>query len=65
MQAIDRLIPFTEAMSMAGMRSTKAYQEVAAGRLAVVRNGRRTFVRASELARYIDALSAANNTKAP
>jgi hypothetical protein len=53
---IDRLIPFAEAMSMAGMRSTKAYQEVAAGRLAVVRNGRRTFVKASELQRYIDSL---------
>ncbi|OYU48137.1 MAG: hypothetical protein CFE31_14240 [Rhizobiales bacterium PAR1] len=56
MTSIDRLIPFIEAMSMAGMRSTKAYQEVAAGRLAVVRNGRRTFVRASELRRYIDSL---------
>ncbi len=57
MHAIDRLIPFAEARSMAGMRSTKAYQEVAAGRLAVVRNGRRTFVRASELQRYIDSLT--------
>ena len=60
MHAIDRLIPFAEAMSMAGMRSTKAYQEVAAGRLAVVRNGRRTFVRASELQRYIDSLTEAS-----
>ena len=64
MQIIDRLIPFIEAMSMAGMRSTKAYQEVAAGRLAVVRNGRRTFVRASELQRYIDSLTE-TGAKAP
>ena len=60
---IERLFPFLQAIEMAGMRSTKAYQEVAAGRLAVVRNGRRTFVRASELARYIDALSAGNGTQ--
>jgi hypothetical protein len=59
-QHIDRLIPFTEAMSMAGMKSTKAYEEVKRGRLGVVRNGRRTFVRASELARYIDSLDAGN-----
>ncbi|KAF0230607.1 MAG: hypothetical protein FD175_1367 [Beijerinckiaceae bacterium] len=58
MHAIDRLIPITEAMNLAGMRSTKAYEEVKRGRLAVVRNGRRTFVRASELQRYIDSLSA-------
>jgi hypothetical protein len=54
--SIDRLLPLREAMVMAGMRVTKTYAEIAAGRLAVVRNGRRTFVRASELQRYIDAL---------
>lgn len=54
---IDRLIPLREAVTMAGMRTTKAYQEIAAGRLAVVRNGRRTFVRMSELQRYIDSLT--------
>jgi hypothetical protein len=53
---IDRLIPLREAITMAGMRVTKAYQEIAAGRLSVVRNGRRTFVRTTELQRYIDAL---------
>jgi len=54
---IDCLIPLREAVTMAGMRTTKAYQEIAAGRLAVVRNGRRTFVRMSELQRYIDSLT--------
>lgn len=61
---LDRLIPFAEAIGMAGMRSTKAYDEVKAGRLAIVKNGRRTFIRASELQRYIDALSTAHATAA-
>lgn len=56
MQNIDRLIPFRQAIGMGGMRLTKAYQEVACGRLRVVKNGRRTFVKASELQRYITAL---------
>jgi hypothetical protein len=60
---IDRLIPLIEAFDMAGMRRTKGYAEVTAGRLAVVRNGRRTFVRASELQRYINALSESGNAK--
>lgn len=55
--SIDPLIPFAEAIAMAGMKTTKAYEEVKRGRLAVVRNGRRTFVRASELQRYIDSLT--------
>lgn len=62
---IDPLIAFVDAIAMAGMKTTKGYSEVAAGRLAIVKNGRRTFVRASELARYIDALSAGNGTKTP
>ena len=62
---IDRLIPFSEAIGLAGMKSTRAYGEVAAGRLAIIKNGRRTFVRASEIARYFDALSAGNGTKTP
>jgi hypothetical protein len=53
---IDSLIPLREAARMTGMRTTKAYAEIAAGRLAVIRNGRRTFVKASEVQRYIDAL---------
>ena len=64
MTPIDRLIPISEAISMAGMKSTKAYEEVKAGRLAIVKNGRRTFVRASELQRYIDALSTAQTRAA-
>ncbi len=54
---IDRLYPLREAFTLAGLRQTRGYQEIAAGRLGVVRNGRRTFVRASELQRYIDSLS--------
>ena len=59
MAQIDQLIPFRDAIGMAGMRTTKAYAEVAAGRLKVVRNGRRTFIRGSEIQRYIESLEAA------
>lgn len=59
MHEIDRLIPVADAFAMVGMRHTKGYAEVTAGRLAVIRNGRRTFVRASEVQRYIDTLAAA------
>jgi hypothetical protein len=55
---VDPLIPFRAAIAMGGMRPTKAYQEIANGRLRVVKNGRRTFVRASEMARYIAQLEA-------
>lgn len=58
MSDIDRLIPVADAFAMAGMRRTKGYAEVTAGRLIVIRNGRRTFVRASEVQRYIDSLAA-------
>jgi hypothetical protein len=54
--SIDRVYPLREALVLIGLRTTKGYEEIAAGRLRVVRNGRRTFVRASEIARYIDAL---------
>jgi hypothetical protein len=40
------------------MKRTKGYAEMAAGRIAIVRNGRRTFVRTSELRRYLDARDA-------
>ena len=56
MQRTDYLIPIREAFGSAGLRPTKGYAEIAKGRLAVVRNGRRTFVKASEIQRYIDAL---------
>lgn len=55
---IDRLYPLREAFTLAGLRTTRGYQEIAAGRLHVVRNGPRTFVRASELQRYADGLTA-------
>ncbi len=64
MTAIDRLIPIREAFALAGLRPTRGYDEVAKGRLRVVRNGRRTFVRASEVQRYIDALTTASNAGA-
>lgn len=64
MQHIDRLYPIREAFTLAGLRLTRGYQEVAAGRLAIVRNGRRSFIRASELQRYIDALSNASGQRA-
>jgi hypothetical protein len=60
LNTIDRLYPIREAFALAGLRNTRGYEEVAAGRLKVVRNGRRSFVRASEIQRYIDALSAAS-----
>jgi hypothetical protein len=60
---IDRLYPIREAFALAGLRLTRGYQEVAAGRLKIVRNGRRSFVRASEVQRYIDALSDTDDAK--
>ena len=64
MSNIDRLIPIADAFAMAGMRRTKGYAEVIAKRLAIVRNGRRTFIRASEVQRYIDSLDAASSPSA-
>ncbi len=64
MTTIDRLYPIREAFALAGLRLTRGYQEVAAGRLRIVRNGRRSFVRASEIQRYIDALSDADPRQA-
>ncbi|MCA0399869.1 MAG: hypothetical protein LCH38_03535 [Proteobacteria bacterium] len=63
MQSIDTLVPFSRAIALAGMKSTRAYDEVKAGKLALVKNGRRSFIRASELQRYIDALSAGSSRK--
>lgn len=58
MLTIDRLYPLREAFALAGLRPTKGYAEIAANRFKVVKNGRRTFVRASEIERYIAALEA-------
>ncbi|MGW9331579.1 hypothetical protein [Bosea sp. NPDC055594] len=53
---VDPLIPIREAFGLAGLRTTKGYDEIKAGRLKPVRNGPRTFIRASEIRRYIDAI---------
>jgi hypothetical protein len=57
-QKVDPLIPLLDAFRMAGVGTTKGYEEINAGRLKAVHNGRRRFVRMSELRRYIDALEA-------
>ncbi|WP_293809197.1 hypothetical protein [uncultured Bosea sp.] len=49
---------------MLGIRTTKAYAEVKAGKLKLTRNGRRSFVKASEVNRYIAALDAASEKEA-
>lgn len=53
---VDRLIPVLEAFEFAGMKRTRGYAQIKAGRLVVIKNGRRTFVRSSELRRFIDDL---------
>jgi len=55
---IDRLYPIREAFALVGLRLPRSYQEIAAGRLKIVRSGRRTFIRVGEIQRYIDTLSA-------
>lgn len=60
---IDRLVPFREALASVGMKTTKGYQQVRDGKLSVVRNGRRTFVRQSEIRRYINELAAQTASK--
>lgn len=57
---VDRLIPIREAFGLMGLRITRGYAELAAHRLTAIRNGRRTFVRASEVQRYIDSLDKAS-----
>jgi hypothetical protein len=61
---VDRLIPFTEAIELAGMKPTRAYEEVRAGRLVLIKNGRKSFLRASEVQRYIDQLEKAASSRA-
>jgi hypothetical protein len=60
----ERLHPIRDGFRLVGLGSTKGYAEIAAGRLKVIRNGRRTFVRASEIERYIAALEAADAKRA-
>lgn len=54
--AAERLIPCRAAFDMLGLKTTKGYAEAKAGKLKLTRNGRRTFVKASEVNRYIAAL---------
>jgi hypothetical protein len=56
MQTVDRLFSISVGFNLLGLGRTKGYAEIANGRLKIVRNGRRTFVRASELQRYVDVL---------
>ncbi|UZF92188.1 helix-turn-helix domain-containing protein [Bosea sp. NBC_00550] len=61
---VDPLIPFLKGIALAGLKPTKGYAELAAGRLKAVRNGRRTFIRASEIERYIRSLEGVSEKEA-
>jgi hypothetical protein len=61
---IDPLLPVQEGFTLAGLRTTKGYEEAKLGRLKLVRNGRRTFIRASEVTRYIASLEAVSEKEA-
>lgn len=61
---IDRLLPIRDALPLIGRKPTAAYADIKAGRLKVIKNGRRTFVRASEIERYIAALEATGGQRA-
>lgn len=50
-------IPGTAAML--GMGRTTVYEEIKAGRLAVVKIGRRTMIKHAELERYVNSLQPA------
>ena len=54
MQSIDRLIPIRAAFALIGVRPTKGYDLVTKRQLAAVRVGARTFVRQSELERFLE-----------
>ncbi len=54
----DRLVSIAEAAQTLGLGLTRLYAEVAAGRLELVKNGRRSYIRSTEIARYIAALPA-------
>jgi len=62
--AVDPLIPVLPGFKMAGLKPTRGYEEVNAGRLRLIRNGRRSFLRASEIQRYINALEALSEREA-
>lgn len=52
----EKLVPFREAVARIGRGVTAAYADVAEGRLQLVKNGRRSFIKESEIQRYIAAL---------
>jgi predicted DNA-binding transcriptional regulator AlpA len=54
---IDRLINISEAFPFIGMRKSKIYLEISAGRLQATKVGRSTFLTEAEIARYIAANS--------
>ena len=60
----DRLYPIRDGFILVGLRPTRGYDEIKRGRLKVIKNGRRTFVRASEISRYITALEGATKQTA-
>lgn len=62
--AVDPLIPARPGFQLAGLGLSKGYAEAKAGRLKLIRNGRRTFIRASEIQRYIASLEAAPEKEA-
>jgi hypothetical protein len=64
MAGLDRLVPVNEALGFLGLGMTRFYDEVAAGRLEMIKSGRRSFVKASEITRYVDALPRARSAKA-
>lgn len=72
MSSIDRLIPIRAAFALIGVRPTKGYDLVAKCQLAAVRLGARSYVRESELNRFLDEVprpldpaSASNGRKTP
>ncbi|MCZ8182893.1 MAG: helix-turn-helix domain-containing protein [Beijerinckiaceae bacterium] len=61
---LDQLRTFSEAIKILGVRPTWGHALVRAGRLRVVKLGRRTFVRSSELRRFIDSLDQETSPRA-
>lgn len=53
------LHPIRSVERKLGIGHTTVYEEIKAGRLRVVKIGRRTFVKHAELERYVDALQPA------
>jgi excisionase family DNA binding protein len=52
---IQKLLTFEQALPYLGLRKSKIYLEIAAGRLQATKIGRSTFLKESEIVRYIEA----------